>query len=191
MDDIWREIVGQSKECKLEAPDELMTLEDFLAKAEEVDEEDEFQDSKVKLPLMEAERLGGGGGGVFGFDPLVGQSSYAPPLGVVESGVEVGGGRGKRRGGPILETLDKVAQQRQRRMIKNRESAAMSRERKQAYQFELESLAAKLKEENEKLLRQKAEWAKQRYKQLMEKLVPVVEKRKPLRMLRRVRSMQW
>ncbi|KAJ8446053.1 hypothetical protein Cgig2_017555 [Carnegiea gigantea] len=156
VDDLWREIVGQRKECKLEAPDEMMTLEDFLAKAEEADGENEFQDSKLQLPLMAAERLGGAGsGGVFGFDPSVGQSPYAPPSGVVESGVELVGGRGKRRAGPFLETLDKAAQQRQRRMIKNRESAAMSRERKQAYQFELESLAAKLKEENEKLLRQK------------------------------------
>ncbi|GKG54346.1 G-box-binding factor 4-like protein, partial [Tanacetum coccineum] len=48
--------------------------------------------------------------------------------------------RGKRR--PVLDPLqDKAAQQRQRRMIKNRESAARSRERKQAYQAELESLA--------------------------------------------------
>jgi ABA responsive element binding factor len=50
------------------------------------------------------------------------------------NGVEVveGGRRGKR-GRPVLEQLDKAAQQRQRRMIKNRESAARSRERKQVY----------------------------------------------------------
>ncbi|KAG5126101.1 hypothetical protein JHK82_026936 [Glycine max] len=54
-----------------------------------------------------------------------------------------------------LPTLDKAAQQRQRRMIKNRESAARSRERKQAYQVELESLAVKLEEENDKLLKEK------------------------------------
>ncbi|GJW53183.1 G-box-binding factor 4-like protein, partial [Tanacetum coccineum] len=55
--------------------------------------------------------------------------------------------RGKRR--PILDPLqDKAAQQRERKMIKNREPAARSRERKQAYQAELESLAFKLEEEN-------------------------------------------
>uniref|UniRef100_A0A2N9I5L2 BZIP domain-containing protein n=1 Tax=Fagus sylvatica TaxID=28930 RepID=A0A2N9I5L2_FAGSY len=55
----------------------------------------------------------------------------------------------------VLEPLDKAAQQRQRRMIKNRESAARSRERKQAYQVELESLAVRLEEENELLLKEK------------------------------------
>uniref|UniRef100_A0A803LHZ7 Uncharacterized protein n=1 Tax=Chenopodium quinoa TaxID=63459 RepID=A0A803LHZ7_CHEQI len=50
-----------------------------------------------------------------------------------------------------------------------------------AYQVELESLAMKLEEENEQLLREK----------LMEKVVPVVEKKRPPRVLRRVRSMQW
>nr|GEW03516.1 G-box-binding factor 4 [Tanacetum cinerariifolium] len=55
--------------------------------------------------------------------------------------------RGKR--GPILDPLqDKAAQQRQRRMNKNRESAARFKERKQAYQDELKSLAFKLEEEN-------------------------------------------
>lgn len=90
-----------------------------------------------------------------------------------------------------MEPLDKAAQQRQRRMIKNRESAARSRERKQAYQVELESLAVKLEEENEWLLKEKAERTKERFKQLMEKVVPVVEQRRPPRMLRRVRSLQW
>ncbi|KAJ6930877.1 hypothetical protein NC652_014407 [Populus alba x Populus x berolinensis] len=52
-----------------------------------------------------------------------------------------------------MEPLDKAAQQRQRRMIKNRESAARSRERKQAYQVELESLAVRLEEENEHCLK--------------------------------------
>lgn len=74
-------------------------------------------------------------------------------------------------------------------MIKNRESAARSRERKQAYQVELEALAVKLEEENEQLLREKAERTKKRYKQLMEKVVPIVERRRPPRMLRRVRLM--
>ncbi|KAL0351605.1 UNVERIFIED_CONTAM: G-box-binding factor 4 [Sesamum calycinum] len=98
-------------------------------------------------------------------------------------------GRGKRSLS-LLEPLDKAAQQRQRRMIKNRESAARSRERKQAYQVELESMAVRLEEENEQLLREKAEQMKKRLKQLMENVIPVVEKRRPPRM-RRVRSMQW
>ncbi|KAJ1424982.1 Cupredoxin [Sesbania bispinosa] len=149
VDDVWREIVaGERREFKEEAPDEMMTLEDFLVKAGAVDDEDE---EEVKMPVPLTERLSGSAGG---------------------------GGRGKR-GRPVLEQLDKAAQQRQRRMIKNRESAARSRERKQAYQVELESLAVKLEEENDKLLKEKAEKKKERFKQLMEKVIPVVEKRRP------------
>ncbi|XP_031497019.1 bZIP transcription factor TRAB1-like isoform X2 [Nymphaea colorata] len=55
--------------------------------------------------------------------------------------------RGRRGGGSV----EKVIERRQRRMIKNRESAARSRARKQAYTMELEAEVAKLKEENMKL----------------------------------------
>ncbi|CAK9154140.1 unnamed protein product [Ilex paraguariensis] len=257
LDDVWREIVEgkrERKECKEEAMDEMMTLEVFLAKAGAVEEEEDVK--------IETETLSGG---VSAFDsPVVparpasfaGTPAATPSLDGVNvvgygNGVEVIGGRGKRRG-TILEPLDKAAQQRQKRMIKNRESAARSRERKQAYQVELESIAVRLEEENERLLKEKelemgvaeiqtlkprsyelrkftrflratfkeialktarlgrdklkvgdlifglrteeavkaAEHTKERFKQLMEKVVPVVEKRRPARVLRRVRSMQ-
>ncbi|CAM6024548.1 unnamed protein product [Sphagnum balticum] len=60
--------------------------------------------------------------------------------------------RGRKRGpdGPV----EKVVERRQRRMIKNRESAARSRARKQAYQVELEAEVNQLKEENLKLRKQ-------------------------------------
>ncbi|XP_027366272.1 G-box-binding factor 4-like [Abrus precatorius] len=193
VDEVWREIVaGERRECKEEAPDEMMTLEDFLVKARAVDDEDE---DEVKMPMPLTERLSGGGG-VFAFDPIPttpfqGLESVEGSVIGFGNGVEVvEGGRGKR-GRPVLEQLDKAAQQRQRRMIKNRESAARSRERKQAYQVELESLAVKLEEENDKLLKEKAERKKERYKQLMEKVIPIGEKRRPPRLLRRVRSCQW
>ena len=64
--------------------------------------------------------------------------------------------------------MDKATQQKQRRMIKNRESAARSRERKQAYTVELESLVTRLEEERELILREEVEQSKERYKQLME-----------------------
>ncbi|GAB4861114.1 hypothetical protein Ancab_036272 [Ancistrocladus abbreviatus] len=209
VDEVWREIVAgktERKGCKVEAPDEMMTLEDFLAKAGAVEDED-VKGLVSGVPITE--RLSGGGmsGGMFAFDPIgqspcVGQTMVEGGVIGFGNGVEGMGGvaRGKRRGGSVLEPLDKSAQQRQRRMIKNRESAARSRERKQAYQVELESLAVKLEEENEQLLREKfllfaflmqAERMKHRVKQLMEKVVPVVEKRRPARVLKRVRSMQW
>ncbi|KAL6504370.1 ARM REPEAT PROTEIN INTERACTING WITH abf2 [Orobanche gracilis] len=63
-----------------------------------------------------------------------------------------GGSRGRKSG-----ALEKVVERRQRRMIKNRESAARSRDRKQVYTMELESKVAKLKEENELLQKKQAE----------------------------------
>ncbi|KAL1343435.1 G-box-binding factor 4 isoform X2 [Arachis hypogaea] len=197
VDDLWREIVaGERRECKEEAPEEMMTLEDFLAKAGAVDDVTDVVpiDEEVKMPMALTDRLGSGGG-MFAFDPLPttpfqGMENmegsvigFGNGVEVVEGGVGGGGGGGRgKRGRPVLEQqLDKAAQQRQRRMIKNRESAARSRERKQAYQVELESLAVKLEEENDKLMKEK----------LMEKVIPVVEKRRPPRFLRRVRSLQW
>ncbi|KAJ7006418.1 hypothetical protein D5086_026599 [Populus alba] len=200
-DDIWREIVVGRKEMKDE-PDEMMTLEDFLTKAGAVDVVGEDGD-EVKMPPPE--RLSGG---LYAFDSLPPSSFQVldkeeGSIVGFGNGVEVelvagsggggggGGGRGKRGRGVAMEPLDKAAQQRQRRMIKNRESAARSRERKQAYQVELESLAVRLEEENEQLLKEKEERTKERFKQLMEKVVPVVEKGRPRRALRRVNSLQW
>ncbi|KAL5846209.1 hypothetical protein ACOSQ3_009733 [Xanthoceras sorbifolium] len=194
VDEVWREIVSgetQRKEMKEEASDDMMTLEDFLAKAGAVDE-DEVEAEDVKaVPMAVTERLSGGG--VYAFDPAPPGSPFQVEGGSIMgfgNGVDRVSGRGKR-GRVMLEPLDKAAQQRQRRMIKNRESAARSRERKQAYQVELESLAVRLEEENELLMKEKAERTRERYRQLMEKVIPVVEKKRPPRVLRRVNSMQW
>ncbi|CAJ1939471.1 unnamed protein product [Sphenostylis stenocarpa] len=59
--------------------------------------------------------------------------------------------------GRKCSAIEKVVERRQRRMIKNRESAARSRARKQAYTFELEAEVAKLKEINRELQRKQAE----------------------------------
>ncbi|GAV59881.1 bZIP_1 domain-containing protein [Cephalotus follicularis] len=159
VEEVWREIVsGEKKEMKEELPDDMMTLEDFLAKAGAVDDQDVKMEEGPPPPMTELLS-----GGMYAFD-AVPQSSY--------------------------QVMDNAAQQRQRRMIKNRESAARSRERKQAYQLELESLAVRLEEENELLMKEKAERAKERFKQLMEKVFPVEESRRPPRPLRRVHSMQ-
>lgn len=61
-------------------------------------------------------------------------------------------GRGRKG-----SALEKVVERRHRRMIKNRESAARSRARKQAYTLELEAEVAKLKELNQELERKQAE----------------------------------
>uniref|UniRef100_A0A804PQD5 BZIP domain-containing protein n=1 Tax=Zea mays TaxID=4577 RepID=A0A804PQD5_MAIZE len=63
-----------------------------------------------------------------------------------------GGLRGRKP--PAME---KVVERRQRRMIKNRESAARSRQRKQAYMMELEAEVAKLKELNDELQKKQVE----------------------------------
>lgn len=128
MDDVWKDMVsGDRRECKVEALDEMMTLEDFLAKAEAVEDDDD-----VKMPVLPTQNLSGS---VFSFDPIQPNSFQA--VDKVEGSdtglgneLEMSGGRNKR-GRPVLEPLDRAAQQRQRRMIKNRESAARSRERKQ------------------------------------------------------------
>ncbi|CAH9094344.1 unnamed protein product [Cuscuta epithymum] len=197
VDDVWREIVEGKKmqwketgavECKEEEMDEMMTLEDFLLKAGAVDERAvEPLPLEVKIEPV-CERFSGGS---FLYDsPIMCTPQHSMEKMVGFGNVmEVNGvGRGKRR--TALEQLDKAFMQKQRRMIKNRESAARSRERKQAYQDELESLAARLEEENEQLLREKAERTKERFKQLIENVVPVTEKRRPPRVLRRVNSMQ-
>ncbi|XP_062021880.1 G-box-binding factor 4 [Rosa rugosa] len=206
VDEVWQEIVsGESRKgCKEEVTDELMTLEDFLARAGAVEDNDIKDFHLVPPPPPETERLSGGlSGGMFGFDQIaLSPFQSIEKIEKVEgsivgfgNGAEVvasGGGRGRgKRARAVLEPMDKAAQQRQRRMIKNRESAARSRERKQAYQVELESMAVRLEEENERLLKEKAERTEERLKQLMENIIPVVEKRRPSRVLRRVRSLQW
>ncbi|CAI0558282.1 unnamed protein product [Linum tenue] len=65
---------------------------------------------------------------------------------------------GSMRGRRPNTTVEKVVERRQRRMIKNRESAARSRARKQAYTMELEAEVAKLKEENDELRRKQWEF---------------------------------
>lgn len=53
------------------------------------------------------------------------------------------------------EMMERTVERRQKRMIKNRESAARSRARKQAYTNELENKVSRLEEENERLRRRK------------------------------------
>lgn len=184
VDDVWKEIVSGEKRTimKEEAhEEEIMTLEDFLAKAEAMDDEID-----VKIP---PERLIDGG---YSFDYSTMMPQQHNPFQIMEGRSSGGGGMRGKRGRVMVEALDKAAAQRQKRMIKNRESAARSRERKQAYQVELETLAAKLEEENEELLKEIEERTNDRYRKLMEQLIPVVEKPKlSSRSLTRSHSLEW
>ncbi|XP_050234711.1 bZIP transcription factor 12-like isoform X2 [Mercurialis annua] len=74
--------------------------------------------------------------------------------------------RRRRRGGEEGFPVDKATQQKRRRMIKNRESAARSRERKQAYMIELESLVSQLEEENARLRTEQVQQSKERFKEM-------------------------
>ncbi|XP_047341815.1 G-box-binding factor 4-like [Impatiens glandulifera] len=200
-DEVWDEIMAGGVERR-STP---ITLEDFLTKAAAETEED------VGIPVSAIPQpphsfgpesmLAGAHFSVgpvhmqpiqsVGVDPVAfnGRMVVVSSGGVSGSG---GGVRGKRRA-VEEEPLDKATQQKQRRMIKNRESAARSRERKQVHTTELEYLVRQLEEENVQLLMEEEEQSKLRYKQLMETLIPVEEKRKPPRgqALRRVNSLTW
>ncbi|PAN08391.1 hypothetical protein PAHAL_1G410300 [Panicum hallii] len=76
-----------------------------------------------------------------------------------------GGLRGRKP--PAME---KVVERRQRRMIKNRESAARSRQRKQAYMMELEAEVAKLKELNEELQKKQIEMLEKQKNEVLERM---------------------
>ncbi|CAL5043896.1 unnamed protein product [Urochloa decumbens] len=67
-------------------------------------------------------------------------------------------------------TVEKVVERRQRRMIKNRESAARSRARKQAYIMELEAEVAKLKEQNDELQKKQVEILKKQKDEVLERI---------------------
>ncbi|XP_042397370.1 ABSCISIC ACID-INSENSITIVE 5-like protein 3 [Zingiber officinale] len=57
----------------------------------------------------------------------------------------------RRKRGHLEDSAKKTVERRQKRMIKNRESAARSRARKQAYTNELENKVSRLEEENQRL----------------------------------------
>ncbi|XP_057785279.1 ABSCISIC ACID-INSENSITIVE 5-like protein 2 [Salvia miltiorrhiza] len=84
---------------------------------------------------------------------------------------------GRKRVAPD-DIAEKSVERRQKRMIKNRESAARSRARKQAYTHELENKVSRLEEENERLKRL----------QEVEKALPSIPPPEPKYQLRRTSS---
>ncbi|KAI3740661.1 hypothetical protein L2E82_31131 [Cichorium intybus] len=103
------------------------------------------QANSVENGVMNMKKLGGLGiGSPRNLIPKTNvDSTPSPPFYAFDEG----GFRGRRSSG----TLEKVVERRRRRMIKNRESAARSRARKQVYTLELEAKVAKLKEFNHEL----------------------------------------
>ncbi|XP_044483689.1 ABSCISIC ACID-INSENSITIVE 5-like protein 1 [Mangifera indica] len=87
-----------------------------------------------------------------------------------------------------------VVERRQRRMIKNRESAARSRARKQAYRVELELELNQLREENEKLKQIVKEYEVQRLQEILKRVKASRKARRKgenLRRMKRSASATW
>ncbi|KAJ6806396.1 ABSCISIC ACID-INSENSITIVE 5-like protein 2 [Iris pallida] len=95
--------------------------------------------------------MGGGSGQMLEATYPEGQMSLSPPTVGAMSDPQMPG----RKRGHSGDVEDKMVDRRQKRMIKNRESAARSRARKQAYTNELENKVSRLEEENERLKKQK------------------------------------
>lgn len=171
-DEVWRDIQGADGGTS--RPRAQMTLEDFLS------------------------RPGGDAGGAHWAEqynppaPVPGQQRHSNvgrplprPLGVGagpvldalyhdHDGATMSGRKRVAVGGPGEKTVER----RKKRMIKNRESAARSRARKQAYTNELENKISRLEEENEQLRSYKA----------FEPVVHCVPQQEPKNQLRRRNS---
>nr|QMU23875.1 RD29B protein [Camptotheca acuminata] len=96
---------------------------------------------------------------------------------------------GNLRGRRCSGAVEKVVERRQRRMIKNRESAAKSRARKQAYTTELETEVAKLKEENQELQKKQEEIMEMQKSQVLQMLN--MQRGVKRQCLRRTQTGQW
>nr|AGK07305.1 basic region/leucine zipper motif transcription factor [Taraxacum brevicorniculatum] len=122
------------------------------------------QANGVENGMMNLKKLGGlGAGSPRNLIPRTNvDSTPSPPFYAFDED----GFRGRRSSG----TLEKVVERRRRRMIKNRESAARSRARKQAYTLELEAEVAKLKELNHELLKKQEEITEMQRNQVVEKM---------------------
>ncbi|MED6194894.1 ARM REPEAT PROTEIN INTERACTING WITH abf2 [Stylosanthes scabra] len=155
------------------------------------------------MPLTSGIVQGGGGMGMVGLSPTgavhVGTGSPASQISNDKMGksngdtssvspvpyVFNGGMRGRKSGGAV----EKVIERRQRRMIKNRESAARSRARKQAYTMELEAEVQKLKEENQELQKKQKEIMEIQKNQVMEMMN--LQRDGKRRCLRRTQTGPW
>ncbi|KAF3446651.1 hypothetical protein FNV43_RR11831 [Rhamnella rubrinervis] len=160
-----------------------------------------ISDQGLNTGLVHGSALPGGGIGVVGLGNVpVSVAAVSPANQLSSDGVRSngdtssvspvpyvfnGGLKGRKCGGAV----EKVVERRQRRMIKNRESAARSRARKQAYTMELEAEVAKLKDENQELRKKQAEILELQKNQVMEMMN--VQKGTKKRCLRRTQTGPW
>ncbi|KAI4318613.1 hypothetical protein MLD38_032292 [Melastoma candidum] len=113
-------------------------------------------DSRAKNDIACFNGLANGGISLLGFETKgVVLPTGSPPY--QSSPNRLSGNSVESHGRKSSGALEKVVERRQRRMIKNRESAARSRERKQAYTTELEAEVEKLKELNRDLRKKQDE----------------------------------
>lgn len=176
VDEVWRDIQGTSGGgCLLPAAAQ-MTLEDFLSRADTGSgcvgarwAQQQYHPPPEPAPAPPGQHHHVG-------------RPVARPLSVgtgpvLDSLYHDGAAAGRKRaaeGGAAEKTVER----RKKRMIKNRESAARSRARKQAYTNELENKISRLEEENERLRRHKA----------FEPVMQYVPQLEPNNQLRRINS---
>ncbi|PIN11047.1 hypothetical protein CDL12_16356 [Handroanthus impetiginosus] len=202
VDEVWQEIQHEQKRSSLDRKVTLgeMTLEDFLVKAGivlvGVDEmgmpqqtqwmnypihsmNPQQQQQQSMLPVYVPghpvqQPIIGGNAVMEGAYPENQMTISSSPLMGTLSDTQTP----RRKRVAPNDIIEKSVERRQKRMIKNRESAARSRARKQAYTNELENKVSRLEEENERLKRQQ-EW---------EKVLPTIPPPEPKYQLRRTSS---
>ncbi|CAL0309539.1 unnamed protein product [Lupinus luteus] len=137
VDQVWKNLVEGRATNTTQQQQQHMTLEEFLTNKAGASDEHEYEHDGAIVPVV--------GIGI-GVSPESTSGIRRRKRGEMKKGME--------EHEPVL---DKATFQKHKRMIKNRESAARSRERKQAYIVELESLVTQLEEENKLLLREQDE----------------------------------
>ncbi|CDY28083.1 BnaC06g02640D [Brassica napus] len=153
VDEVWKHLMSKDSCNGRDAPERQetlgeMTLEDFLLRAGVVKEDgnnssmilNQAQQPHQQQLQQPHQRL----------PPTI----YPKHANVTFSAPVMGKAGGRRSNTGVVE---KVVERRQKRMIKNRESAARSRARKQAYTLELEAEIENLKQLNQDLQRKQAE----------------------------------